>query len=389
MITVLYILDYGTVGGATKAFITLVHQLLKHCINPIVVTGKFNDLNAQLESMGIKTVAAGHCTAIEPLSFKSVKWPFRLFKLLIRYYYKEYVAYKKLEKEIDFAKIDIIHTNSARNTLGCRFAKKHKIPHIMHIREFGDKDFNCVKLNPRYIKLLNLYTDQFVSVSKAVKQYWDSQGINENKNVVIYDGVDFSDITESNDEDKMNSILKMVVNGGVYETKGQHLIIEAIKMLPYSIQQNLQLDIAGWGNKKYITEILNNAREAGLGSSVKYLGSIDNVHQRIGSYQIGFMCSRSEGFGLVTAEYMHGRLGVIASKSGASPELIEDEVSGLLFKCGDAKSLSDCIKRLYNDRQLLKNLSIEAQKKARTFFTQTKNANSVYELYKEILKKYQ
>ena len=95
------------------------------------------------------------------------------------------------------------------------------------------------------------------------------------------------------------------------------------------------------------------ANQRGYLSQINFLGSINDVHERLGNYQIGLMCSRAEGFGRVTAEYMHAQLGVIASDSGANPELIQDGVNGLLFKSGDAKSLSECILRLYNNREFL------------------------------------
>ena len=387
MIKVLYILDYGILGGATKAFVTLVRQMKRQSIIPIVVTSDYNELNKQLEEIGIKTISVGHRTAIESFSFKKITWPYSLLKLVVWYYYKECIAIKKIKKGIDFSEIDIIHTNSARNTLGCRLAKMTGKPHIVHIREFGDKDFDCIRLNPRYISLLNRYTDRFISVSNAVRDYWNSKGITAKKNVTIYDGVDYSDISESSDEDKRRPALRMVINGGVCEAKRQKLVVEAMKLLPEEVRSMIYLDIAGWGGKQYIAELLEDANNAGFGSQINYLGSIDDVHQRVGNSQIGLMCSRSEGFGLVTAEYMHGRLGVIASKSGASPELIEDGKSGLLFKAGDAESLANCIEKLYRDRDLLISLSRNAQIRAQVMFTQKKNAESVCDLYKEVLKR--
>ncbi len=387
MINVLYILDYGTIGGATKAFITLVEQMRKYDINPLVVTSKKDELNEILERDGIKTIPAGHYTAIEPFSFKSRRWPYLLVKCVARYYYNDFAAVRKLSKSIDLSEIDIIHTNSARNTLGCRLSKKYGIPHVVHIREFGDKDFECVKLNPRYISLLNKYTITFLSVSNAVRKYWNSKGILSEKNQTIYDGVSFEDISVSSDEAKKRPALKMVINGGVGLPKGQHLAIDAMALLPQNIRNNITLDIAGWGDRNYIKAFMEVAKNAGFDSQVNYLGSINDVHQRIGDSQIGLMCSRSEGFGLVTAEYMHGRLGVIASNAGASPELIEDGVTGLLFESGNAQSLADCITKLFNDRELLVKLSNAAQAKARAMFTQQKNAESIYEVYNQIIKK--
>lgn len=385
MITVLYIIDYGTVGGATQAFVWLMHQVKELGVKPIVVTGKYNELNKKLENEGIQTISAGHYTAIDFINFKNLRWPYRLVKRIIKYHVHEYFAIKILEREVDFTKIDIIHTNSARNTLGCRLSKRYGIPHIVHIREFGDKDFDCIKLTPNYVSILNHYSTKFLSVSNAVRDYWNSKGILPEKNQTIYDGINYEDINVSSDDDKKKKTLKMVINGGVGLPKGQHLVIDAMVLLPQNIRDNITLDIAGWGDEYYIKSFMEVAKNAGFDSQVNYLGAIDDVHQRLGDSQIGLMCSRSEGFGLVTAEYMHGRLGVIASNAGANPELIEDGVTGLLFESGNAQSLADCIIRLYNDRDLLIKVSNSAQAKARMMFTQQKNAGAIYNVYQEIL----
>ena len=385
--TILYILDYGTVGGATKAFISLINQIKKYDVTPIVVTGKRNDLYNLLESLKIQTIAAGHYTALESFSFKSLRWPYRLVKYIIRYYIHEYKALSILESCLDFSQIDLIHTNSARNTLGCRLAKKYCIPHLVHIREFGDRDFNCIKLTPQYIKLLDNYSSCFLSVSKSVQDYWNTKGIDPDKNHLIYDGVNYEDITKSSDKDKTNVKLKMFMAGGVYPTKGQHLAVEAIGYLPIDIRNNVTLDIAGWYSEIYITSMKKYAEDRGYSRQICFLGSINNVHEIIGQYQVGLMCSKSEGFGLVTVEYMHGQLGVIASNSGACPELIEDGNTGLLFKSGDSKDLARCIEMLYNDRSLLIKLSNNAKKDALNRFTASINAEKIYKKYNELINK--
>lgn len=385
--TVLFILDYGTVGGATKAFEWMIRQLRPKGITIIVVTGKYNDFNESLKKDGFKSIPAGHYTAIEYINFKNWHWPYSLVKRVLRYHVCEYFAIKKLERELDFSKIDIIHTNSARNTLGCRLSKKYGIPHIVQIREFGDKDFDCIRLTPNYLSILNKYTTQFLSVSKAVMDSWNTKGINKEKNRVLYDGIAYDDVTISPDNEKKNKILRMVINGGVYPTKGQHLIIEAMCMLDKDIRDNLYLDVVGWYSSQYVSMMKGRASENGFVDHIRFMGSRDDVHERMRLYQIGFTCSKSEGFGLVTAEYMHGQLGVIASDSGANPELIEDNVTGLLFKSGDAKSLADCLTRLYNNRDLLIRLSHAAKEKARREYTQQKNAEAIYNVYQEILSK--
>lgn len=383
---VLYFIDYDTVGGATMAFITMIRQMQKLGVTPIVVTSRYNNLNEYLDTIKVKNISDRHLTALEVFSFTGFRWPWRLLKNVVRYYYYEFSALKILSKQLDFKDINIIHTNSARNTIGARISKKYSIPHIVHIREFGDKDFSCVPLTPRYINILNRYTNIFLSVSQAVQEHWNSKGIDADKNVVIYDGVVCSDITKSSKDDKLKRKLHLVINGGVCTTKGQYLAIEAISFLPKQIRDNILLDIVGWYGEKYIRRLKSYTKSLGCENYVNFLGARDDVHRRMNQYQIGLMCSKSEGFGLVTAEYMHGQLGVIASDSGACPELIDDGRTGLLFKSGDSRDLSRCIELLYNDRDLLVRLSENAREEASNRFTAEINANNIYKVYQEIIK---
>ena len=384
--TVLYIIDYGTKGGATVAFVDMVCQMSNNGITPIVVTGKYSQLNESLEDKGIKTVAAGHYTALEPFSFNHLRSPLGYLKRLFRYWFFEVLAYRRLCKKIDFNNIDLIHTNSARNTIGCRLAKKYSLPHVMHIREFGEKDFKCIKLMPNYIEFLNRNSTVFVSVSKSICDYWNRKGIDESKNRVIYDGVNNRDI-EPSPESKRNDTLKMLIVGGVVKTKGQHLAVQAIGLLPEPVRRNVHLDVYGWGNAEYIKDMKQYAINHGYANNIEFKGAVNDIHQRLKYYDVGLMCSRSEGFGLVTAEYMHAGLGVIASNSGACPEIVDDGVTGLLFESGNPEDLAKCIQLFYNDRNLLESCGMAAKQKAKQKYTDEINSQNIRELYKELTQK--
>ena len=382
---VIYIFESTPQGGAYKALMAMIFEMQKLGVYPIVLTGERCPINDELDELGFENYASGHEPALIPLHFTNALKPLKLLKQYLYYYYKEWRAVRTVSKLIDFHDIDLIHTNSARSTLGCRLSRKFGIPHITHLREFGDRDFDCIKRTPFYERILNHGTTAFISISKVIFDYWTSKGIDSMKNTVIYDGVYYSNITESTDVSKQQDNLKMIIAGGVIPAKGQHLAVEALGYLPQEVRSHITLDIAGWGTQKYIDDMKKYANDCGYGNQVHYLGAINDVHERTGNYQIGLMCSRSEGFGLVTAEYMHGRLGVIASDTGACPELITNEEDGLLFKSGDSKSLSECILRLYNDRELLIRLSNAAQKKARNCFTSEINAKNIFEFYKKII----
>lgn len=382
--TVLYIVDPGIVGGATISFMELIHQVTSNGIKAIVCTSEENQLSQKLESVGIKTCILGHTQMLDPVSPHKWKRPIKYPIRWIEYRIKRYIALSRIKSMVDFSEVNLIHTNSARVDLGCYLSKKFGIPHVMHFREFADLDFKCITYNRNFIDLYNQYVTKFVAISDAVKKHWVSKGLRLDKFITIYNGISYEDIVKSNDEAKYAPSLKMVMTGGVCEAKGQYIAIKAFQLLPNEIKGKMSLDIIGWDDPEYLKLCNEFISKYDLTEKIHFLGASNNVHKILGGYQIGLMCSKAEGFGRVTAEYMHARLGVIVSNSGANPELIADNKNGLLFDSGNPASLAECIEKFINNRQLLVDCSIHAEETATGKFTAEKNAKSIMDLYQTV-----
>jgi starch synthase len=74
--------------------------------------------------------------------------------------------------------------------------------------------------------------------------------------------------------------------------------------------------------------------------------------------------SRSEGLGRVVIEaFCRGR-GVVASRVGGIPDLVEDGASGVLVPPGDAAALADALVRVLADEGLAAGLGRGAQEAA-------------------------
>ncbi len=384
---VLYIVDEGNVGGAAHSFVEVMLQMKRLGVEPIVVNSMPNDLNDFLNKESVENYSVGHKPALTPFFFKFPKAPLVRILFAWRYLKARKTAINTVTKRIDLNTIDLIHTNSARNDLGCYLSKLCHKPHVVHFREFADLDFNCALLNPFYYRMMNRHSARFITISDAVQRHWVKKGLDANKMNTVYNGIHYQDITVSLDENKWNEDLRMVITGGVFPTKGQHLAVEAMCKLPKEIRKHFTLDVIGWSSEEYVKEMKRKATNNGIAEQVHFLGSRNDVPSLLGNYSIGLMCSKAEGFGRTTAEYMHARLGVIASNSGANPELIENYETGLLFESGNAESLSACLVRYYHDRELLIRCSKEAQTKARKCYVDTLNAENIYKVYNQILKK--
>lgn len=392
---ILFITDPYIVGGATKSFVELVNNLHENYeINAYVCTGSYTSLNEDLEKNNIFSIDDGHLTTMEA-DFNQEKNIFSLekWKQVIDYYKSAKLLHKrnaaainKIERYVDLNLIDIIHTNSARTDIGCELSIKYHIPHIMHIREFGVEDFNCRFLRRNYCAYLNKGTDSFLSVSRAVRDVWIKRGIDSQKISVLYNGIKRPiDLVNNFNDMRQSSKLKLVAAGGIYPTKGQYQIIEALGILPEEIKQNITLDLYGWSDENYIEQLMHRANDLGIANQVTWQGTVDNIFSVLDKYHVGLTCSRAEGFGRVTAEYMHAGLGVIVSDKGANTEIISNGENGLIYQWNDYEDLSKKLVRFYDDRDFLVSCGQRAKKDALDKYLDERNAAGIYEEYKRVI----
>lgn len=388
MIKVLYILDPATVGGATKAFLTLMRELMSRQIVPIVCMPNEGELAAQLRKENILVIITQHQEMITSIDhghgFKTIK---RRIKQLIKFVWHEVKALYIICHNVNIKSIDIIHTNSSRSDIGFYLSMLYHKPHLVHLREFGDKDYEVYPLNPIWVSIYNKYATKFICVSKAVQKHWEHKHLKADKMTLVYDGIDASKIEPSPLADKRKEKLRIVMSGGLLETKGQHLAIRALEYIPPHIRCNIHIDFIGWYSEYYINVLKELAAEKNVKECISFLGSRSDVLSLLKNYQIGLMCSRSEGFGLVTAEYMFAGLGVIASDAGACPELIQNGKTGLTFKSEDFKSLAEAVMYYYNHRDKLCQHATAARADALKRFTASLNADTIYNIYDNLVRK--
>lgn len=91
----------------------------------------------------------------------------------------------------------------------------------------------------------------------------------------------------------------------------------------------------------------------------------------------------NETFGLVNLEAMEFKLPVIATDEGGIPDVIKDGENGLICRKQDADSLSDCIARLLNDKELRLTMGENGYKKFKDQFTLEAFENNMHRILKD------
>lgn len=384
---IIYFFDEDDKYGAPKTGMEMIYSLKeKFNVTPIVLTSKKNKVNEWCDINGIENYVTYHhkFTFVETNS--KINNIIKFFPRLLRYKIGNIIAVELIKKYIDMSKIDLIHSNNSGLDIGIILSKKYKIPNVMHIREFGDLDFNMKSYRKNYINFLNKGVTKFIAISNAIKLNWIKKGIDENKVQTIYNGVNCEGIARKINYKKLDKNFKIIMIGSISPGKGQIELVEAITKVKKEVQTNLKVDIIGSGYKENEELLIRKIENNNLKDIVTWKSYDSEIKTKIKDYDIGIICSNAEGFGRVTVEYMIAGIGIIASNTGANKELITDNIDGYIYTKGNIDELARKIEMSYDNRNKINDMVKKSFEKYKKNFTTEIFSNNIYLFYKEILR---
>ncbi len=129
---------------------------------------------------------------------------------------------------------------------------------------------------------------------------------------------------------------------------GPHILLEAMAQVKRAVPE-ATLTMAGQG--RMTGKLRQMGAALGLGDCVRFPGFIapDSVYDFIRQHHLMVMPSLSEAFGVAALEAAACARPVIASNVGGIPEVVQNEVTGLLVTPHDATGLAEGIIRLAGD----------------------------------------
>lgn len=313
----------------------------------VAITGTYGTVNDFCKHLGIENYVIKHDYAIYGLMrnkvLQKLKRTYKKVKVGLGYI----SAIKEIEKKLDVRSFDLIYAGINRDLLGIFLAKKYKKPLVMHLHEFNRGHFAHDILYKNQIQLMNQYASSFISISNAVFNDWKSAGLDSNKITVVYNGMIPNEVKPSVTKNE-SKVLKVIMIGGMYEQKGQEQLIRAIAELGDEYRDEILVDFYGDGKDSYLQKLKKLIEKNDLSDICAIKGYDPNVRQRLGEYDVGVVCSKAEGFGMVTVEYMMAGLCPVVSDTGANTEIVEADKTGLVYRYGDAGELSVKIQYLIN-----------------------------------------
>jgi glycosyltransferase involved in cell wall biosynthesis len=208
--------------------------------------------------------------------------------------------------------------------------------------------------------LIEPTVDLFVTPSEFLKKKLVQYGYADNKIVVIPNFV----AMENNITSKSNGKDYAVYFGRLSPEKGVMTLLDAAKFIPH-------IEIAIVGDGPLRTRVLAQIEQQEL-KNVHYAGYLSgrDLWSFISGAKFTIVPSESyETFPYSAIEALYLGKPVIASRIGGLPEIVEDGINGLLFNPGDAIDLSQKVSRLWDKPDLMKEFSLNAERKAKALYT--------------------
>lgn len=124
--------------------------------------------------------------------------------------------------------------------------------------------------------------------------------------------------------------------------------------------------------------------ELGLRDTVHLAGYRTDADALLAAADVAVLSSREEGMGSVLLDALMFGRPVVATRAGGIPEVIENEVSGLLAPVENPEALGAQIARVVGDRALAARLGEAGRARAAAFSTE-RTAEATLEVYRRVL----
>jgi len=230
----------------------------------------------------------------------------------------------------------------------------------------------------------------FATISEFNKKHLAEIGVNTQKLEIIRCGVDPSQFSPK-EVVASNQVIKIGVIGRLVEKKGIDILIEAVTVLKAQ-GKRIELHIAGSGPLEKSLKSLVSRNNLDK-KEVVFLGAIPHadVAAFIKSLDMFVLpCRQGEngdidGIPVVLMEAMLSGVPVITSNLSGIPELVIDQITGLLLEENDIEALVVAIKKMIVNDELRVEISSNAIDKVKKDFSLQINTGKLNELFHLLL----
>ncbi|GIK82818.1 MAG: group 1 glycosyl transferase [Comamonas sp. SCN 65-56] len=173
------------------------------------------------------------------------------------------------------------------------------------------------------------------------------------------------------------------VIGRLHPAKGHADLFEAIARLRAADRTRFVCLLVGDGELRAGLEAA--AHELGIGEQLRWLGLRADVPRLLAALEFVVMPSRWEGLPMALLEAMACEKAVIATRVGGIPDVVRDQVDGLLVDSGNIDALARGMVRLMDDPTLRRSLGQHARQSVLARYDVSRTTQAYESMYAQAL----
>ncbi|WP_162605033.1 glycosyltransferase [Geomonas terrae] len=289
----------------------------------------------------------------------------------------EFALIRKYAEVIEEEEIDVVYTNTITRLAGAIAAKSSGVPHVWHIREvLENHPLKSIFGQETAFSLVNYLSDRIIANSCAVAQQFPSAASPSKVNVV-HNAID-TEAFACGDGGKLRRELfvdpdcsLVGIIGQIHKHKNHEDLVRAFRFVA-DRRIKSKLIIIGEEETEYKKFLLELISQLHLEEYVIFIGFREDMPDVFKSLNLVVVASLAEPFGRTTIEAMAAGKPVIATNTGASPEIVLDGVTGLLVPPGAPEKMADAIFKVLGNATLAKEMGEAGRQRVQTEFTTAK-----------------
>ena len=276
-------------------------------------------------------------------------------------------------------KIDLIHTTSGLSNQYCLPAGKLcNVPVVAHIQ-------GRYLRSSRASSLIN-YADHVISVSRTNLEDYN---VSPERSKVIYNGVDISAFSPSNEEkDSVRNELgiqpgeKVVASvGSLIERKRPDLFLRIAKKVLSKCPNTKWVWVGDGPLKGMVSSLVD---ELGIDDNVILLGERKDVSRLLKGFDLFLLTSSAEALPLSLLEASSTGLPIVATRSDGNTEIVDEGLTGYLADVNDFDAYCDGCRKLLCDPHLLDEFSKNTRRRCEEMFSMEHFNKEMNEFYDSI-----
>ena len=284
------------------------------------------------------------------------------------------------------ARVQVLHTHHLGQLLYGGLAGRLAGARVVHTEH--DSHTLSRRRHQFLLRRLAAIADAVTAVAESITDFLRVQvGIPAQKLSTVANGVDIARFSTAHPLDRSTwgwSDEHVVVGcvARLEKEKGHAMLLDAFRRV-HSRHPSLKLLLVGDGSERAALEQFT--RQHGVKESVAFLGARTDVPELMAACDIVALTSVREGLPISILEAMAASKAVVATKVGGVPQIVVDNVTGLLVEPSDAEALARALEHLMLDHKARRRLGSEAYDLVRTRYSFDHTVTQYARLYDSIL----